>query len=74
MSKPSGYVYTNRGIDTLALARAVLPSLGNHKLNTVCDHFGIEFLHHRAYSDALATAQMLIELVRLNGAFPDYDV
>ncbi len=74
MSKPSGYVYTNRGIDTLALARAVLPSLGNHKLNTVCDHFGIEFLHHRAYSDALATAQMLIELVRLKGAFPDYDV
>lgn len=74
MSKPCGYVYSNRGIDTLALARAVLPSLTNHKLNTVCEHFGIEFLHHRAYSDALATAQMLIELVRLKGGFPEFDV
>lgn len=74
MSKPCGYLYSNRGIDTLALSRAVLPSLSNHKLNTVCDHFGIEFLHHRAYSDALATAQMLIELVRLKGSFPDFDV
>jgi len=74
MSKPSGYLYSNRGIDTLALSRSVLPGLSNHKLNTVCEHYGIEFLHHRAYSDALATAQMLIELVRDKGEFPDFDV
>lgn len=74
MSKPTGYVYGNRGIDTLALSRAVLPDLNNHKLNTVCEHFGIEFLHHRAYSDALATAQLLVELVRLKGSLPEFDV
>lgn len=73
MSKPSGYLYSNRGIDTLALSRELL-SLPNNKLNTVCEHFGIEFLHHRAYSDALATAQMFIELVRLKGEFPEYNV
>lgn len=74
MSKPTGYVYGNRGIDTLALARSVLPNLNNHKLNTVCEHFGIEFLHHRAYSDALATAQMLVELVKIKGTLPEFDV
>ena len=73
MSKPSGYLYANRGIDTLALSRELL-TLPNNKLNTVCEHFGIEFLHHRAYSDALATAQMFIELVRLKGEFPEYNV
>ena len=73
-SKPIDYVYSNRGIDTLAVAREVLPTLSNHKLNTVCEHFGIEFLHHRAYSDALATAQMFIELVKLKGKMPEFDV
>jgi len=73
-SKASDYVYHNRGIDTLAVSRAVLPNLSNHKLNTVCEHFGIEFLHHRAYSDALATAQMFIELVKLKGEMPEFDV
>lgn len=73
-SKPCDYLYANRGIDTLAVARALLPKLQNHKLNTVCEKFGIEFLHHRAYSDALATAQMFIELVRIKGSIPEYNV
>lgn len=74
LSKPCDYVYGNRGIDTLALSRKLLPNLSNHKLNTVCEHFGIEFLHHRAYSDALATANMFIELVKMNGEMPEFDV
>ena len=48
--------------DTLLIARKKLPWLSNHKLNTVCAHFGIEFRHHRALSDAFATAEALIEL------------
>jgi DNA polymerase III epsilon subunit family exonuclease len=73
-SKKCDYVYSNRGIDTLTVAREVLPTLSNHKLNTVCEHFGIEFLHHRAYNDALATAQMLIELIKIKGSMPEFDV
>ena len=73
-SKAVNYIYSNRGIDTLALSRTVLPDLSNHKLNTVCEKFGIEFLHHRAYSDAFATAQMFIELIKLKGSLPEYDV
>ncbi|MDY4187433.1 MAG: exonuclease domain-containing protein [Candidatus Borkfalkiaceae bacterium] len=67
LSKPLGYVYENRGMDTLDLSRALVKGLPNYQLNTVCGHFGIEFLHHRAYSDALATAQMFIELIRIKG-------
>ncbi len=67
LSKPCGYVYNNRGMDTLDLSRALVKGLANYKLNTVCAHFGIEFLHHRAYSDALATAQLFIELIKIKG-------
>ena len=73
MSKPLNYVYSNRGIDTVALAREVLPSLGHHKLNNICEYFGIELVHHRAYNDAYATAQAFIELIKLKGKMPEFD-
>ena len=59
-----GYVLKNQVLDTLALSRKVLPSLKHHKLNNVCDYYGITFKHHRALSDAMATAEMLLELVK----------
>lgn len=62
--KQIGYVMKNDVIDTLKKARETLPMLKNHKLNTVCDHYGIEFLHHRASSDAFATAQAYLEMVK----------
>ena len=71
LSKPLNYVYTNRGADTLDLSRALVKGLPNYKLDMVCGHFGIEFLHHRAYSDALATAQLFIELIRIRGNIDD---
>ncbi len=73
MSKPFNYVYTNRGMDTLALARQVLPQLGHHKLNNICEYFGIELVHHRAYNDAYATAQAFIELIKIKGSLPAFD-
>ena len=73
MSKPYNYVYTKRGIDTLTVAREMLPSLGHHKLNNICEYFGIELVHHRAYNDAYATAQALIELLKLKGKMPEFD-
>ena len=59
-----GYFLRNDYIDTLAVARKVLPWLPNHKLNTVCEHYKIEFRHHRALSDALATAEAFLEMAR----------
>lgn len=62
--KKIGYIMRNEVIDTLKKARETLPMLKNHKLNTVCEHYGIEFLHHRASSDAFATAQAYLEMVK----------
>ncbi len=62
--KNLGYLLKNEVVDTLYLSRKILPSLKHHKLNNVCDYFGITFNHHRALSDSLATAEMLLELVK----------
>lgn len=59
-----GYDMKNRCLDTLQISREVLPWLSNHKLNTVCAHYKIEFRHHRALSDAFATAEAFIELMK----------
>lgn len=62
VGKSVGYVIKNEYIDTLALSRKVLPTLSRHRLNDVCGYFGIVFHHHRALSDAFATAEMFLEL------------
>ena len=62
--KDLGYVLKNDVLDTLALSRKVLPNLKHHKLNNVCEYYGIVFRHHRALSDAFATAELLLELVK----------
>ncbi|MBO5927062.1 MAG: hypothetical protein J6Q38_05865 [Clostridia bacterium] len=59
-----GYRLNLEVLDTLALSRKVLPQLKHHKLNNVCDYYGITFRHHRALSDALATSELLLELVK----------
>ncbi|MBO4262880.1 MAG: 3'-5' exoribonuclease, partial [Clostridia bacterium] len=70
MSKDSGYDFSNGSIDTVALSKEVVPGLKNYKLNTVCGHFGIEFLHHRAMSDAYATAKLFLELIQIKKSLP----
>ena len=47
---------------TCKMSRSCLPQLENHKLNTLCDYYGLELDHHRADSDALACAQILQRL------------
>ena len=55
-------------IDTVTLARALLPQLKNHKLDTVAAHFGLDsFNHHRATDDAAATAQIFSNMMKLLG-------
>ncbi|HLR42197.1 MAG TPA: PolC-type DNA polymerase III, partial [Pseudogracilibacillus sp.] len=54
----------NPVIDTLELARFLLPNLGNHRLNTLCKHFNVELTqHHRAIYDAEATGYLFWKLV-----------
>ena len=57
--------YTPRYIDTLAMARGLLPELKNHKLNTVAEQLGYsDFKHHQADKDAEATAFIFNAMLR----------
>ena len=50
-------------LDTLALARQLVPELRAHKLNHLTKHFQIELEnHHRAVDDAIACAHILLKL------------
>ncbi|MGN0817834.1 MAG: exonuclease domain-containing protein [Candidatus Coproplasma sp.] len=64
-----GYNLERRIFDTLSLSQELL-FLSNYKLNTVADHFGITFNHHRAADDALVTAKIFIELIKLKKSLP----
>lgn len=60
-----GYEIKNTVIDTLQLSRNLLP-IKKHKLNNVCEYFGIKIdNHHRAQDDAEAAANILIEMFKL---------
>lgn len=52
-------------VDTLPLAKERLPDLGDHKLATLVEHFGLAFdgNPHRARPDAVATAEVLLRLL-----------
>ena len=48
---------------TCQSARRNLPRLMNHKLSTVCNHYGIDLNHHEALSDAKAAALIALKLL-----------
>lgn len=51
-------------IDTVQIARRVLPELPNHKLETLCQYYNVKNDEaHRAMSDAMATARVYEKLV-----------
>lgn len=57
---------SNPVIDTLELARFLMPQLKNHRLNTLCKHLDIELTqHHRAIYDAEATGYLLWKFVEM---------
>jgi len=53
---------------TVQMGRRLLPGMP-HRLNDLCDHFGITLTHHHAASDAQACAQILLRYLEL-GADP----
>ena len=73
-----GIDFEPRYIDTLAAARALLPSLKSHRLNLVADFLGLpDFKHHRASDDAVTTGLILAKLfdrLRDNGVMDIADI
>ncbi len=63
------YAFEYKAFDTCSLAQSLL-FLSNYKLNTVADHYGIVFNHHRAWDDALTTAKIFIELIKAKKCLP----
>ena len=64
-----GYTLERKIIDTIPLAQELL-FLPNYKLNTIADHFKISFNHHRAVDDALVTAKIFLELIKIKKCLP----
>ncbi len=64
-----GYIPERRLFDTLPLAQEQL-FLKNYKLNTIADRFGFSFNHHRALDDAVVTAKIFMELIKLKKSLP----
>ena len=52
-----------RYVCTVQTGRRVLPGI-SHKLNDLCDHYGIALEHHHAASDSRACAEILLRYIR----------
>lgn len=57
-----------RGICTVIMGRSLLPGI-SHRLNDMCDYYGICLNHHQADSDSRAAAEILIRYME-RGADP----
>ena len=59
-----GYVFDNKQIDAMVLAKTKLKGLKNYKLKTVVEKLNVPLENaHRAVNDAIATAEAFIKLV-----------
>lgn len=59
-----GIEVKNTVLDTLELARALLPELKKHKLDIICEQLGVSLEgHHRAVNDAEATAEVFLKFI-----------
>ncbi len=61
-----GLTYTPTVVDTVALARILLPGLNRFKLDTVAKALGIVLgHHHRAVDDAACTAEIFVRFLKM---------
>ncbi len=51
-----------RYLCTVQMGRRLLPGM-NHRLNTLCEYYGIELDHHQALSDSRACAEILLNYI-----------
>lgn len=52
-----------KAICTVLIGRSILPDI-SHKLNNMCDYYGICLNHHQADSDSQACAEILLRYMR----------
>ena len=65
-AKEQGIPFEPTVLDTVALARHLLPNLNRYKLDTVAKALGISLEnHHRAVDDAGATAEIFVAFVKM---------
>lgn len=61
-----GYRIDPTILDTVALARVLMPQLGNYKLNNVAKHLGVSLEnHHRAVDDATCTGEIFVRFIEM---------
>jgi DNA polymerase-3 subunit epsilon len=61
-----GVSLPNPVLDTLKLARSLVPGLKRYRLSSLVSHFGVKTApNHRALSDAAATAEVFLKLLKL---------
>jgi DNA polymerase-3 subunit epsilon len=59
----------NEALDTLKLARSLVPGLKRYRLSALVNHFGVrQAPNHRALSDAAATTEVFKRLLKLLGS------
>ena len=58
-----------KGICTVIMGRSLLPGI-SHRLNDMCDYYGISLNHHRADSDSRACAEILLRYLE-SGTNPE---
>jgi len=61
----SGLKFENDVLDTLMLARVLMPKNKSYALNKIAAQFGFTFTHHRASADADVTARILLRLFEI---------
>lgn len=59
------YAFDNPVLDTMVISRQLISGLAHYNLKTLAEYFHITFRHHRALSDAYATAEIFIELIKI---------
>ena len=61
-----GYTFAPTYVDTVAMARFLLPSLNRFKLDTVAKAVGVNLNnHHRAVDDAACTAEIFVKFIEM---------
>jgi len=60
---------TARAICTVTMGRSLLPGI-SHRLNDLCEYYGIRLDHHQADSDSRACAEILLRYIE-SGAAPE---
>ena len=65
-AKSQGLVVEATVMDTVALARILMPHLGNFKLNNIAKNLEISLEnHHRAVDDATATGEIFVRFIEM---------